>query len=258
MDDHSYAGDIIIFEDDESASPQAKPDIQELKDKGREAIIVNVLTDMVHCNIPLHEALETQGVTRQTWYDWRRAGHLDRPQQQMRVAVQQLIQDTIYAKLSQVIERQVEIALGQSPEGTEMAVKPNHMTAAFKVIMGLMNEVGSAEVDRSDDIEQFLKEYKPPQTFKVTRTTETMEFLYADRSRRSCQTYRKRSLTRQTRSSYNLGHLKTKRLKSQKTSCLHTGGFYYDHQSQSVEVECYFDGEGHHLPTLSRDRLGGQ
>ena len=65
-----------------------------------------------------------------------------------------------------------------------MEVKPNHMTAAFKVIMQLMDDAGAGtETSRSDDIEQFLKEYKPPQTFRVTRTTETMEFLYADRSR---------------------------------------------------------------------------
>ena len=86
-----------------------------MKDKGREAVIINVLTDMLHHNIPLAEALETQGITRQTWYDWRRAGHLDRPQQQMRIAAKQLIQDTIYSKLSDIIERQVSIALGESP-----------------------------------------------------------------------------------------------------------------------------------------------
>ena len=66
MDEQNYSSEIIIFDgQDESQESQSRPGIQELKDKGREAVIINGLTDMLHryrfffCNltVPQHRVL---------------------------------------------------------------------------------------------------------------------------------------------------------------------------------------------------------
>jgi hypothetical protein len=173
---------VVIFDFDEAPELE-EPHIQSLKDQGRDLIITDVFQSMLKNGWSLQHALESAGISQQQWRNWKHRGYLDGPLQEISKQAKHLVRELIFPALQDIIKAQVAIAQGLNPANAPgMEVKPNHVVAAGREVIKLLDQTApDGESAQSETIEQFLRDYQPPQTFRVTRTTETMEFLYTDK-----------------------------------------------------------------------------